>query len=44
MMSIYIDIKSIIDLNDPRLKSIIYDFVYTIDYWIDYFKAVIEFH
>ena len=26
------------DLNDPKLKSIIYDFVYTIDYWIDYFN------
>ena len=27
-----------INLNDKKLKQVFYDFVYTIDYWINYFK------
>ena len=29
--------KITLDISDPNLKTVFYDFIYTIDYWMDYF-------
>ncbi len=29
--------KITLDIRDPNLKTVFYDFIYTIDYWMDYF-------
>ena len=39
MMNTYIIHKKItLDICDPNLKTVFYDFIYTIDYWMDYTK------